>query len=327
MTDDLRTLLHAAAASPAGTTDYEALAARGRAWRRAVLAGSAVVLMVVVSVAVVALQAPPDVPVIGDGPTPTESARSDVAQAVNVLAVVEAPTGDAGRAVATDQTELDAYFQQWRYLSPSRPPTLGRDQGALIVAIESSHCRSQQLAVAEVTFGDVATVHFTAEPAENSTCLGDGRLVYVIAVARDDASSVSDVTGMLRGASIDAGWSRPSAWPPQQWYGPDDRGTPSDDVVVVPGPAHCDHQDIAFLSAPARSDREGLPVQYVRDPFGYLVDDYEHVEDAVLPEDATPSGYWTTGWQLWFAESDDAAYLVADDGHVERWPPYLGSCA
>lgn len=329
MTEDLRTLLHEAAASSTGTIDYEALAARGRAWRRVTLTGTAFVLLVVVSLAVLAIQAPPALPVIGDKPTPTEPAPTETAPSpaahnADVLAVAEAFTGDAARAVINDQAELDAYFEEWRYLSPSRSPTLGPGQGALIVAIESSMCHNQQLAISEVTFTDVATVHFTATPDDSTGCPSEARLVYVIGVALADAIRVGDVTAMLGPAPIDAGWSRPAEWPPRDWFGPDDPDTPTEDVRVSAGPSHCDWQKIAFL-LPPRSDPSGPPLRYIRDPFAYLVEG--HLEDAVLPEDAAPSGYWTVGWELWFAESDDAAYLVADDGHVERWPPHLGTCA
>jgi len=334
MTEDLRTLLHEAAASPTGTTDYQALAARGRTWRRVTLTGAAFVLLVVASVAVVALQAPPALPVIGDEPTPTEPTATETAPTettptpaahnADVLAVAEAFTGDAARAVITDQAELDAYFEEWRYLSPSRPPTLSPGKGALIVAIESSLCHNQQLAISEVTFTDVATVHFTATPDDSTVCLSEARLVYVIGVALADASRVSDVTAMLGLASIDAGWSRPAEWPARDWYGPDDPDAPTEDVFVFPGASHCDWQHLAFLVSPSRSDAQDRPIRYVRDPYGYLVEG--HLEDAVLPDDAAPSGYWTVGWELWFADSDDAAYLVADDGHVERWPPYVGQC-
>jgi hypothetical protein len=64
---------------------------------------------------------------------------------------------------------------------------------------------------------------------------------------------------------------------------------------------------------------------YVADRAGLLVGGYQ--AETALPADAVWSGYQTVGWELWFAPSDDAAYLVADDGHVERWPASRGGCA
>ena len=64
--------------------------------------------------------------------------------------------------------------------------------------------------------------------------------------------------------------------------------------------------------------------QYVRDPEGViaalpgLLDSY--AEGVALPDDAIDSGYRTDdGLELWFTESDRAAYVVTPAG-VERWP-------
>jgi hypothetical protein len=335
MTDELRTLLREAAASPA-TIDYEALVARGRRWRRGMLTGAALGLVAVVSVAVAAVvwQQPPAPPVIGDRPSPPETARPPQTSTPDgsVLAVVEAPSGDAGRAVVADQAELDAYFQQWiepwRFVSPSHLPTLGPQRGAVIVAVDASQCRNQRFAFSEVTIADVATVHFTPVPGGASACPTDGsggsRLVYIIAVARADAARISDVAAMLGPNPIDAGWTRPDTWPPFQWYGPDDQDTPTQDVTVTPGPVHCDWEHIAFLRPPPDHQAPGVNY-YVADRAGLLVGGYQ--AETALPADAVWSGYQTVGWKLWFAPSDDAAYLVADDGHVERWPASRGGCA
>lgn len=66
-----------------------------------------------------------------------------------------------------------------------------------------------------------------------------------------------------------------------------------------------------------------LASQYLRDPLGVfggidLLDTYD--EDVEMPDDATFSGYRTDdGRELWFTETDRAAYVVTPDG-IERWP-------
>lgn len=93
-------------------------------------------------------------------------------------------------------------------------------------------------------------------------------------------------------------------------------------LTDIEGPSHCDWQSARMLHV---TDEQGtLARQYVRDPEGVfadvpgLLDDY--AEGVQLPADAIDSGYRTQdGLELWFTETDTAAYVVTPEG-VERWP-------
>lgn len=96
-----------------------------------------------------------------------------------------------------------------------------------------------------------------------------------------------------------------------------DSGAILTDIV---GPGHCGWQSARILHVIAPDDSIK---QYVRDPEGVLGvplrDSYAADLDAV-PDDAGDSGYRTAdGGELWFTESDRAAYVVLGDA-IERWP-------
>ena len=63
--------------------------------------------------------------------------------------------------------------------------------------------------------------------------------------------------------------------------------------------------------------------QYLRDPQGVFGDARlleTYAEGVEVPQDASDSGYRSPeGYELWFTESDIAAYVVTPDG-IERWP-------
>ena len=86
-------------------------------------------------------------------------------------------------------------------------------------------------------------------------------------------------------------------------------------ITSYAGPEHCDWQDITFLTL--EDDQ-----QFLRDTTGELrrwsATTYD--ADAVLPRDATDTGFERDGRHLWLAT--DAAYLVSteDPMDVERWP-------
>ena len=91
-------------------------------------------------------------------------------------------------------------------------------------------------------------------------------------------------------------------------------------LTDIPGPGHCGWESARMLHL----EIDGvLASQYLRDPAGVfagleLLETYDEGVD--LPDDATFSGYRTDeGLELWFTESDRAAYVVTPDG-VERWP-------
>jgi hypothetical protein len=93
-------------------------------------------------------------------------------------------------------------------------------------------------------------------------------------------------------------------------------------VTDIPGPGHCGWESARMLHVPNADGTLGR--QYLRDPFGVfndiptLLDTYE--EDVELPADASDSGYRSPdGLELWFTDTDTAAYVVTPDG-VERWP-------
>ena len=96
---------------------------------------------------------------------------------------------------------------------------------------------------------------------------------------------------------------------------------PIAEVRSSPGPEHCDWQDITFLSL--GPDDEDVQT-YLRDTTGELADWTTTTYDgaAVLPDDATTTGFRRDGRVLWLGTAPNAAYLVSvdDPSDVERWP-------
>jgi hypothetical protein len=91
-------------------------------------------------------------------------------------------------------------------------------------------------------------------------------------------------------------------------------------LTDIAGPEHCGWQSARIMHI----EEDGvLSKQYLRDPEGVfdqvpLRETY--AEGAELPDDASDTGYRSPeGYELWFTESDTAAYVVTPDG-VERWP-------
>jgi hypothetical protein len=91
-------------------------------------------------------------------------------------------------------------------------------------------------------------------------------------------------------------------------------------VQSVPGPEHCDWQDITFLHVGPGDP----PDQYLRDAEGELQELLRTTFDAnaTLPERAEDTGFHHDGRRLWLDPRGMAAYLVAldDPDDVERWP-------
>lgn len=102
------------------------------------------------------------------------------------------------------------------------------------------------------------------------------------------------------------------------------------------GPEHCDWQSVVFLDiawplgttweSGEGGDTDDIRT-YVRDPEGALEDgDYDLAGqlnlDAGLPADSRATGYEMPSAELWFGPDggDRYAYLVRDNGTVERWP-------
>ncbi|HJP70132.1 MAG TPA: hypothetical protein VJ975_00230 [Candidatus Limnocylindria bacterium] len=92
-------------------------------------------------------------------------------------------------------------------------------------------------------------------------------------------------------------------------------------LIDIVGPQHCGWQSARMLHV-NRPDGSFWK-QYLRDPQGVfdearLLDTY--AEGVELPRDASDSRYRSPdGYELWFSESDTAAYVVTPHG-VERWP-------
>jgi hypothetical protein len=91
-------------------------------------------------------------------------------------------------------------------------------------------------------------------------------------------------------------------------------------VTDIAGPEHCGWESARMMHI----EEDGvLSKQYLRDPEGVfdqvpLRETY--AEDVELPDDAADTGYRSPeGYELWFTESDTAAYVATPDG-VERWP-------
>jgi hypothetical protein len=106
----------------------------------------------------------------------------------------------------------------------------------------------------------------------------------------------------------------------QVWLDDSGHRVPVATVRSERGPAHCDWQDLTFLSL--GPDRRGA--QFVRDAGGELRAFLHSAFDprATLPENAKDTGYHRGGRRLWLAADGRAAYLVAvgDPDDVERWP-------
>jgi hypothetical protein len=109
---------------------------------------------------------------------------------------------------------------------------------------------------------------------------------------------------------------------------------------VIQGAEHCGWQSASFLTLawPLGSDvqqmGDGDARQYVRDPNDAVGGDFDVPPPdlhAGLPADARSTGYQRGDWQLWVSDTDvdEAVYLVAADGTVERWPraPTIAACA
>lgn len=92
-------------------------------------------------------------------------------------------------------------------------------------------------------------------------------------------------------------------------------------ITDIAGPSHCEWETARLLHL--QHPDGSLDRQYVRDPEGVLAGwplHESYAEGVQLPADATDSGYRSPeGFELWFAESDTAAYVVTP-GIVERWP-------
>jgi hypothetical protein len=86
------------------------------------------------------------------------------------------------------------------------------------------------------------------------------------------------------------------------------------------GPEHCDWQDITFLTLGSGEQER----QFLRDTTGELQRSLTTTYDgrAVLPQDATDTGFERNGRHLWLDPDGTAAYLVRTDDptDVERWP-------
>lgn len=105
------------------------------------------------------------------------------------------------------------------------------------------------------------------------------------------------------------------------WTDADGHRVPTSQVRSLPGPEHCDWQDITFLYVGPDPD----PQQYLRDTTDELADVLRttYADHAVLPEDTKDTGFQHNGQELWLQPGDpNAAYLVdvEDSSHVERWP-------
>lgn len=91
-------------------------------------------------------------------------------------------------------------------------------------------------------------------------------------------------------------------------------------LTDIAGPSHCGWQSARMMHV---EENGVLAKQYLRDPDGVfaqipLRDTY--AEGVELPDDATDSGYRSPeGYELWFTDADNAAYVVTPEG-VERWP-------
>lgn len=81
------------------------------------------------------------------------------------------------------------------------------------------------------------------------------------------------------------------------------------------GPAHCHWESVTLLISQGK--------MYFRDPNGVLRG-WKTIErpfdpNAILPLNATDTGYSIDGQRLWLADDKSAAFVVSG-GNVERWP-------
>lgn len=152
---------------------------------------------------------------------------------------------------------------------------------------------------------------------------GDTRIAFVVA---DGTTDYRDETGW--GVDTWASCDRselPEALAEadgtQVWTDRDGRAVPTTEVSSYRGPEHCDWQASTFLQL-GGTFPDGQ--QYVGDPVPSLRRSLRTTYDphAMLPDDATDTGYRRDGRALWTVPADDAAYLVAVDDRtdVERWP-------
>lgn len=92
-------------------------------------------------------------------------------------------------------------------------------------------------------------------------------------------------------------------------------------LTDIAGPGHCGWESARLLHVP--NPDGSLGKQYLRDPNGVFGDvplRDTYAEGVSLPKDASDSGYRSPEvYELWFSESDTAAYVVTPKG-VERWP-------
>lgn len=108
---------------------------------------------------------------------------------------------------------------------------------------------------------------------------------------------------------------------PEAVFATGDRVWTNDAGLILhdfPGPAHCGWQQARLLHI---GEGETLR-QYIGDPLGImpvanLLEPYDG--DAVVPGDATPSGYRSGDLELWFVPDGRAVYLVGTD-RAELWP-------
>jgi hypothetical protein len=96
---------------------------------------------------------------------------------------------------------------------------------------------------------------------------------------------------------------------------------PTSSVMTLKGAEACGWEEVTFIEVDRNSTR---PRQFVRDPSGGLADRLEatYAARALLPSDASDSGWRRNGYALWLQPRGKAAYLVniADPTDVQRWP-------
>ena len=105
----------------------------------------------------------------------------------------------------------------------------------------------------------------------------------------------------------------------QVWTDQLGRRVSTDLIVSGPGPAHCDWQDMTFLSIDGGDLESGQT--YVSHPDPELEDYFAeaYVAAQALPPDAVDSGYSLAGGHLWFSPDRQRAY-VGQPQEVARWP-------
>ncbi|GAA4704623.1 hypothetical protein GCM10023349_22750 [Nocardioides conyzicola] len=111
----------------------------------------------------------------------------------------------------------------------------------------------------------------------------------------------------------------------QIWTDRDGRPVPTTDVTSSTGAAHCDWQDLTWLSVGQTNDVDRDVDQYLSgDDDGQLADFLSTAADdsATLPDDAADTRWRRDGRELWIGEDPAAAYLVSldDPTDVQLWP-------